>query len=233
MKIANKICQILAVLSGVGAVALFFLGDFATIVGSQTTTLTGAQLAFGGSAGLADTSVRMAQSAHIWLCVIISIIGAVFSALTFKFKSMRYAAPAASLISAVYMLVIALGNEFKFVDYRTYPEVGKLGKVLDIDYGSAVLLITALLFVATAFGIAHLLVSDRIAVAGTKKLTIPRRIVAFFRDYKSETKKIAWPNFKFVTKNTFIVLVICAIIGAFIWVLDWGLANVLKLLLGA
>ena len=102
-----------------------------------------------------------------------------------------------------------------------------------MNYGSAVLLITALLFVATAFGIAHLLIADKIAVAGTKKLTIPRRIVAFFRDYKSETKKIAWPNFKFVTKNTIIVLVICAIIGAFIWALDWGLANVLKLLLGA
>ena len=233
MKLINRICQILAIVSGVAAVALFFLGDFATIVSNKFgVTLSGAQLAFGGSEKVADATITMAQSAHIWFCIIVTILGALFSILTFKFKAMRYAAPVATLITAVYMLVIALSNPFNFVDYRTQP-VGQLGTVLSIKYSAVVFGITALLFAATILGIAHLLVSDKIAVAGTKKLTIPRRIIAFFRDYKSETKKIAWPNFKFVVKNTFIVLVICAIIGAFIWVLDWGLANVLKLLLGA
>ncbi len=232
MKVINKICQIFAIVSGVAALALFFVGNFATITGTVgKSILSGAQLAFGGSAELAS-GVKMAQSAHIWLCLIIAILGTVFSALTFKFKAMKFAAPAATFISAVYMLVVSLGSSYKYVDYRTNP-VGGFGKVLSVNYESSVLVITALLFAATAFGIAYLLISDKLAVAGTKKLTIPRRIIAFFRDYKSEVKKIAWPNLKFVVKNTFVVLVICAIIGAFIWALDWGLANLLDLLLGA
>ncbi len=231
MKALNKICQILAIVSGVAALALFFVGDFATIVTNKASvTLSGAQLAFGGSANFLDVALKMAKSAHIWFCIIVTILGVVFSALTFKFKSMRFAAPAAGLVTAVYMLVISLGNTFKFVDYRPIKDYAT---VLDINYNVFVYAITALLFVFTALGIAHLLISDKIAVAGTKKLTLPRRIIAFFRDYKSEVKKIAWPNFKFVVKNTIIVLIICAIIGAFIWALDWGLAKILELLLGA
>ncbi len=231
MKVLNKLCQILALVSGVAALALFFVGDFATIVTEKASvTLSGAQLAFGGSVNFQELALKMAKSAHIWFCVIVTILGVVFSALTFKFKSMRYAAPAVGLITAVYMLVISLGSSFKFVDYRPIKDYAT---VLHINYNSFVFVITALLFAFAVLGIAHLLISDKLAVLGTKKLTIPRRIIAFFRDYKSEVKKIAWPNFKFVVKNTFIVLVICAIIGAFIWALDWGLAKILELLLGA
>ncbi|MBQ8550097.1 MAG: preprotein translocase subunit SecE [Clostridia bacterium] len=128
------------------------------------------------------------------------------------------------------MLVITLGNEWKFVDYRPIKDYSA---VLSINYSVFVAVITAVLFVFAALGIAHLLIDDKLAVAGTKKLTLPRKVIAFLRDYKSEVKKITWPNFKFVVKNTLVVLVICAIIGAFIWVLDWGLAEILKLLLGA
>ena len=231
MKAINKICQILALVSGVAALALFFLTDFATIrTAAESVTLSGAQLAFGGSAKYGKVAIEMAKSAHIWFCIIVTILGAVFSALTFKFKSMRFAAPAAALVSAVYMLVITLGNEWKFVDYRPIKDYSA---VLSINYSVFVAVITAVLFVFAALGIAHLLIDDKLAVAGTKKLTLPRKVIAFLRDYKSEVKKITWPNFKFVVKNTLVVLVICAIIGAFIWVLDWGLAEILKLLLGA
>ncbi len=231
MKVVNKLCQILAIVFGLAALAIFFTADFATIVtAKQSVTLSGAQLAFGGSVNFGGHALKMAQSAHIWFCIIITILGVLFSALTFKFKSMRYAAPAAGLVSAVYMLVIALGSTFKFVDYRPIKDYAT---VLDIDYLAMVYVIVALLFLFVAFGIAHLLIDDKLAVAGTKKLTIPRRIVAFFRDYKSEVKKISWPNMKFVVKNTTVVLVICAIIGLFIWALDLGLTELLGLLLGA
>ena len=92
--------------------------------------------------------------------------------------------------------------------------------------------LTAVLFACAAFAVAHLLIADKIEVAGTKKLTIPQRVIAFFRDYKSEVKKIVWPNFKFVLKNTIVVLVICAILGVFIWLLDLGLLELIGLILG-
>ena len=88
------------------------------------------------------------------------------------------------------------------------------------------------LLAAALFGVAHLLIDDKIAVSEGKgkKYTIPQRVVRFFKDYKSEAKKIVWPNRKTVTKNTLIVLAMCLIIGAFIWVLDFGLAKLLDFL---
>lgn len=229
MKVVNKTCQILAIVTAVAALALFFFTSFATIVSSESTTFTGAQLAFGGSVNLGDKTIDMAKSADIWVCVILSVFGLIFSALTFKFKGVRFASPAVLLAAAIYMLVINLSVPAKFVDTRPIPS---FAAITDINYHIGVTVITVLLFVAAAAGIAHLLIADKLEKLGTKKLTIPQKVVAFIRDYKSEVKKIVWPNFKFVTKNTFVVLVICAIIGAFIWALDFGLGKLVGLILG-
>ncbi len=229
MKGINKVCQILAIVTGVAVLALFFFTGFAAIVSSETTTLSGAQLAFGGAVELGDNSFKMAKSADIWFCLILTILGVLFSALTFKFKGMRFASPAVSVVAAIYMLVIVLSAPAKFVDTRPIPDYAT---ITDINYLLPAIIITVLLFVTTIAGVAHLLIADKLEVAGTKKPTLLRRVITFFRDYKSEVKKIAWPNFKFVVKNTFVVLVICAIIGAFIWLLDWGLGELLGLILG-
>jgi preprotein translocase subunit SecE len=79
-----------------------------------------------------------------------------------------------------------------------------------------------------------LLIDDYIEVAESKgaKLTIPKRIVRFFRDYKSEVKKIVWPGYKDVIKNTVIVLIMCLIIGLLIWAVDFGLGQLVQLILG-
>ena len=69
-------------------------------------------------------------------------------------------------------------------------------------------------------------------MADEKKLSFFGKVKKFFRDYKSEVKKIVWPNFKFVLKNTIVVLVICAILGVFIWLLDLGLLELIGLILG-
>ena len=65
---------------------------------------------------------------------------------------------------------------------------------------------------------------------GSGKLTIPKRIVKFLKDYKSEFKKIVWPNFRTVMKNTLIVFLMCAAVGLFIWLIDFGLDALLKLI---
>ena len=82
--------------------------------------------------------------------------------------------------------------------------------------------------------VAYLLLDDYLEVLASKgeKLTIPKRIVRFFRDYKSEVKKIVWPGIKDVMKNTVIVLVMCLLVGALIWIVDFGLGELLSLILG-
>ncbi|MBE7030293.1 MAG: preprotein translocase subunit SecE [Ruminococcaceae bacterium] len=59
------------------------------------------------------------------------------------------------------------------------------------------------------------------AEAAEKKSRNPFRSMAkFFRELKSEMKKVVWPNRKQVINNTLIVLAVTVIIGAFIWILD-------------
>ena len=46
------------------------------------------------------------------------------------------------------------------------------------------------------------------------------KIVKFFKEVKSELKKVAWPSRKQVVKNTLIVIAVVLILGIFIWALD-------------
>ncbi|MBQ2704199.1 MAG: preprotein translocase subunit SecE [Clostridia bacterium] len=80
------------------------------------------------------------------------------------------------------------------------------------------------------FSIITIFVNDYAEVLesdGAKKPLV-KRFVSFIREYKSEIKKIRWPDIKTVVKNTIIVLIVCAVVGAFIWVLDFGLGNLIK-----
>ena len=46
-------------------------------------------------------------------------------------------------------------------------------------------------------------------------------ICRYFRELRSELKKVVWSSPKQVAKNTLIVLVCVLIIGAFVWVFDF------------
>ena len=48
----------------------------------------------------------------------------------------------------------------------------------------------------------------------------------FVREYKSEIKKISWPSAKDTTRNAAITLAAIAVVGVFIWVLDFGLSEI-------
>jgi preprotein translocase subunit SecE len=43
----------------------------------------------------------------------------------------------------------------------------------------------------------------------------------FFRGYKSELKKIVWPSWKTILKNTGIVITFIVILGLFIYAVDF------------
>ena len=59
---------------------------------------------------------------------------------------------------------------------------------------------------------------------------IGRGIVRYFKDLKGECKKITWPTFPNVVKNTLIVIAVCLIVGVGIWVVDLLLSQGLGLL---
>jgi preprotein translocase subunit SecE len=58
-----------------------------------------------------------------------------------------------------------------------------------------------------------------------------KSISKFFRDAKSEIRKIVWPTPQAVFKNTGVVLVTIIIIGLFIFGLDTVLMNLLGLIM--
>jgi preprotein translocase subunit SecE len=95
------------------------------------------------------------------------------------------------------------------------------------------LFISIALFATFASATVQLLLADAIAVKESKGqlLPIPKRFVRFLRDYKGEITKIVWPGPKAVVKNTLIVLGMCLLFGAFVWLVDWGLGSLIGLLI--
>lgn len=227
MKIVNRICQILAIALSLGALVLFFT-HFATIAFSGgDAKFVGAELAFGVKKKIGGTSYDMARSADILFCFFLTAAGVLLSAFSFKKKGLRYTAPAVGLIAGVYMLVIALSKPNLFVDTRPLPDVS------GIVYGKFVLFCAIALLAFAVFSAAYLFIDDYLEVKASKgaKKTILARVIAFFKDYKSEVKKIVWPGIKDVVKNTAIVLIMCLIVGAFIWLIDFGLGQLLDVIL--
>ena len=54
----------------------------------------------------------------------------------------------------------------------------------------------------------------------------------WFREMRSELKKVVWPSGKTVTKNVLTVLAVALVIGVCSWVFDAVAAMVIKFLLG-
>jgi len=229
MKIINKVCQILSIVLSVAALVLFFTNFVSFNSGNNAVSAVGAQLAFGSKLEVAGEAVKMARSVKLLFCFWLTVISVVMSVFSFKSKKLRYAAPAFGLGAGIFMLVVALSSPYKFIDLRPFTSA------TGAEYGLSVLLCAIALLAFAVVAVAYLLIDDYIEVLeskGTKK-TIAKRIALFFRDYKSEVKKIVWPHWKEVIKNTVIVLIMCLLIGAFIWVLDFGLGKLLELILGA
>ena len=56
-----------------------------------------------------------------------------------------------------------------------------------------------------------------------------KRMAKNFRDLKGEFKKIIWPTFPTVVRNTGVTLAMCAIMGLIICVIDFGLSKLVEL----
>ena len=231
MKVLNKVCRFAAIIFGLASLVLFFT-KFATIsMGEVSKGFVGAQLAFGSKVTIEGAEYDMARSAHILLCFFLTAISFLLSIFSFKSKNLRYAASGFGIVDAIYMLLIYLSGPLAFVDTRPID----YSSITDVSYNISVLLTVIALALFAITAVAYLFIDDYLEVLASKgeKLTILKRVVRLLRDYKSEINKIVWPGIKDVIKNTVIVLIMCLLIGILIWAVDFGLGQLLNLILGA
>ena len=76
--------------------------------------------------------------------------------------------------------------------------------------------------------------ADKKKDAKTEKKSKPgffARIGKWFKEMKSELKKVQWPTKKQTINNTVIVIVCCIILGICIWLFDWLAGSVIRALL--
>ncbi len=59
-----------------------------------------------------------------------------------------------------------------------------------------------------------------------------KRFRNFLSDVRAEFKKVTWPTREQTLKQTGVVLVIVAIIGVFLWIVDTGLTGLVKMIIG-
>ena len=73
--------------------------------------------------------------------------------------------------------------------------------------------------------------ADKKAKEKAAKKAKGNRIVRWFREMKSELKKVQWPTKKQTVNNTAIVIACVLIVGLFIWVFDFVATSVIDLLI--
>lgn len=70
-------------------------------------------------------------------------------------------------------------------------------------------------------------------VAKTSKFNMWLKSVGkFFKEVRAELKRVIWPTPNQLVTNTIAVLVVCLLIGAVIWIADFGLAWLFELVIG-
>lgn len=63
-----------------------------------------------------------------------------------------------------------------------------------------------------------------------KKDSFGKRFTHFFKDLKSEVKKVVWPSKKQIKNNTAVVLAFMAIAAVFVWTIDFILSALVNLI---
>jgi len=58
------------------------------------------------------------------------------------------------------------------------------------------------------------------------------KALAFFKDSRTEVRKVVWPTRAETTQLTIMVLIIVFIVGLFLWFLDWILGGAFRFITG-
>lgn len=230
MKALSYICKVATALSA-AATALFFFFNFFSIKGYYS--LSGVMMSFGSKQTVNGVVYETYKSMWYQTAFLLALITAIFVIVSiFKFKGLKYWAAGSSALLMINMLVINCSSVLSFFDVRTSPKTAITAVMITKQVPATLAFIFAI--VTFVLAIVTMFVADYAEVLESNgaKLTIFKRIKRFFKDYKSEITKIVWPSRSTVTKNVIIVLIMCLVVGAFIWVLDFGLSELIKLILG-
>ena len=227
MKAATMISRVITAVLAVAVLAVFFMGIVSVTGPEGTFSLSGGQLAFGSKA-TSDSGVELdfARSSWYLFTMVFVIISAVCACCSFKWKGATVGGLVCGAVSMIMTLVFSFNKPAMYVDHRPIS----VSKVTNLQYTELAMVLTGCAIAFVVFSIITIFVNDYAEVLesdGAKKPLV-KRFVSFIREYKSEIKKIRWPDIKTVVKNTIIVLIVCAVVGAFIWVLDFGLGNLIK-----
>ena len=77
-----------------------------------------------------------------------------------------------------------------------------------------------------------LLIIAGLAISIVYQTELGKRTVDFFRDARTEVRKVVWPSRTETTQTTATVFVIVLIVGIFLWLLDMFLAFLFRLITG-
>ena len=106
-------------------------------------------------------------------------------------------------------------------------------RFFDTQYLNANKVIFMIAVVAVLIGaVLYFIARAKNKKAGEDNPVIPEKVKKFFRDTRGEFKKIVWPGLPAVARNTVATLIMCALVGAIIVVIDLGLSALINLLLG-
>ena len=98
----------------------------------------------------------------------------------------------------------------------------------NVNTGKVLFMITVAL---TILGLV-LYIIGRVKNKGENNPIVPAKVKKYLRDTKGEYKKIVWPSFSTVVRNTGVVLAMCAVTAAVIIVVDLLCSWLVDLLVG-
>ena len=104
--------------------------------------------------------------------------------------------------------------------------------------GAAVLLLAGVILFyvfseqSLLYRVLGLLVLAAAAVFVVYQTAKGKQAALFFRDARTEVRKVVWPTRAETTQTTLIVMVIVVLMGIFLWLLDWVLAWAFQLITG-
>lgn len=135
----------------------------------------------------------------------------------------------AAIVAVVVMLICFLSN------LNVVSDLTKMGLGSWLDYFFATItaqkvcfFIAVVVFIIGVY--CYLSGKAKAKKAGdTSTKFVPAGIAKYFRDTKGEFKKITWPTFKTVVRNTGVTLAVCIVLGIVICLFDFGLGALINL----
>ena len=117
-----------------------------------------------------------------------------------------------------------------FMHLKSVGFGGYVNRFFDPANLSTAKIIFVIVALLTVLGLV-LYIVGRIKNKGEKNPIVPAKVKKYVRDTRGELKKIVWPNFSTVARNTGVVLAMCAVTGLVIVAVDAVCVKLIDLLL--